>query len=116
MRSLHGICKPIAQVCRRHWTVRYELRPSRRTANLEAAPTRNESLDEQHGSLVVVELATAGPTFRGQDVHPLHHADIFVIEDVAMSDKAADGDRIEIRPKRDRSGYCVNDLRRRHRT
>ena len=49
----------------------------------------------------MVEIATAGLTGRGQDVHPLHHAEIFMIEGVAMRDKAADSDRIEIGPKRD---------------
>ena len=99
--SLRGICKWIAQVCRRRRAVRYGSRLPRRTADLEAAPTRNEFLDEWRSSGAIVETATAGPTIRRQDVHPLHHADILVIEGMAMRDKAAHGDRIEIGPKRD---------------
>src|SRR6516164_1163360 len=36
-----------------------------------------------------VEPATAAPTRDGQDVHPLHHAEILMVEDMAMRDKAA---------------------------
>ena len=35
-----------------------------------------------------------------------------MVEDMAMRDKAAHGDRIEIRPKRDRSRRCEIDVRR----
>jgi len=51
------------------------------------------------GRTIAVERATAGPAIRRQDVHPLHHADIFMIEGMAMGDKAAHSHRIEIRPK-----------------
>ena len=58
-----------------------------RPVNLEFAPARQES-DEWHGGMVAVEHTTARPTFRGQDVEPLHRADILMIEGVAMRDKA----------------------------
>ena len=98
---LPDIIKAIVRIWRGRRAVRYGSRLSWSTANREAAPTCNESLNERHGSLVAVELATAGLTGRGQDVHPLHHADILVIEGVAMRDKAAYRHRIEIGPKRD---------------
>jgi len=38
--------------------------------------------------MVAVEHTTAGLTFRGRDVEPLHRADTLMIEGVAMRDKA----------------------------
>jgi hypothetical protein len=57
--------------------------------------------------MVAVEYATAGLTFRGQDVEPLHHADILVSEDVAMHDKAPGRNRIEVSPKGNRSWRII---------
>ena len=94
--SLPGISMAIASVCRRRPTVRYGSRLSRRTANPEAAPTRSEFLDEGPSSSAIVENAMAGRTFRGQDVEPLHHAEILMIEGMAMPDETADSDRIEV--------------------
>jgi hypothetical protein len=60
--SLPGIRSSIAQLSRRDRAVRYGLRLSHSTANLEAAPTRNHSLNKRHGSSILVELAPAGLT------------------------------------------------------
>src|SRR5215471_2952305 len=100
--SFPGISRTIASVCRSRRAVRYGQRLSSRTANLEAAPTCNKFLDEGC-SRSLVEIATARLTCRGQDVEPLHHADILVSEDVAMHDKAPGGNRIEVSPKGNRS-------------
>jgi hypothetical protein len=59
--------------------------------------------------MVAVEYATAGLTFRGQDIEPLHHADILMSDDVAMHDKAPGGNRIEVRPKGNRSWRIIID-------
>ena len=63
-------------------------------ADLELAPTRQQLAEIWLDSLIAVQLATAGLTGRGQDIHPLHHAEILMIERMAMRDKAADSDRI----------------------
>ena len=57
-----------------------------------------------------VEAATAGLTCGGQDVEPLHHAEILMVDDMTMRDKAAHGDRIEIHPKCDRARRCQIDV------
>ena len=62
--------------------------------------------------MVAVEYATARLTFRGQDVEPLHHADILVREDVAMHDKAPGSNRIEVRPKGNRTWRIIVDASR----
>ena len=82
---------------------------SNRTANLEFDPVRKESLNDWHGGIVAVERATAGLAFGGQDVERLHNTDILMIEGVAMPDKTADSDRIEIRPKGNRSRRRIID-------
>jgi hypothetical protein len=83
---------------------------SNRTANLEElAPVRKESVNDWYGS-ILVEHATAGLAFCGQDIEALHHADILMIEGVAMPDKAAHRHRIEIRPKGDRSWRRIIDV------
>ena len=92
------------------WTIGIGL--SRRTANLEAASARNEALDQRQGGTVAVNPATAGRTFRGQDVEPLHHADILMNEGVAMHDKAPGSDRIKVRPKGNRSWRSIVDVLR----
>ena len=79
-------------------------------ADLEAA--RQARQLRPHWVSSYADRATGGRTFGGQDVHPLHHAEILMVEDMAMRDKAAHGDRIEIRPKRDRSRRCEIDVRR----
>src|SRR5436190_7107209 len=47
--------------------------------------------------------AAAGLVFGREDVQPLHHAEILMGKGVTMHDKAPDGPRIEIGPKRDGS-------------
>src|ERR1700722_807203 len=81
----------------------------RRTgADLEAVLHRQQLL--QIWVLSDVEQATVGPTPGGLDVKPLHHSEILMVDDMAMRDKAAHGDRIEIHPKRDRSRHCQIDV------
>ena len=79
---------------------------------MEAASARDESLDQRQGGTVAVNPATAGRTFRGPDVEPLHHADILMNEGVAMHDKAPGSDRIEVRPKGNRSWRSIVDVLR----
>src|SRR4051794_3093154 len=56
------------------------------------------------GSMVhYVGHATAGLTRAGQDVQPLHHADILMRQDMAMHHEASDGVRIKMNPKGDGS-------------
>src|SRR3954447_785979 len=56
------------------------------------------------GSMVhYVGHATAGLTRAGQDVQPLHHADILMRQDMAMHHEASDGVRMKINPKGDGS-------------
>src|SRR5689334_23369129 len=70
----------------------------RSTANLEAALER---LQKSGCTIALVECTPTRCTLRGQNVHPLHHTQILMIEDVAMRNKTADSHRIEVRPKRD---------------
>ena len=79
---------------------------------MEVASARNESLDQWQRGTVAVKLATAGRTFRGPDVEPLHHADILMNEGVAMHDKAPGSDRIEVRPKGNRTWRIIVDASR----
>ena len=53
---------------------------------------------------------TAGLTFCGQDIDPLHHADVLMVEGVAMRDKATGSDRMEISPIGNRSGRRIIDV------
>jgi hypothetical protein len=78
-------------------------------ADLEAIPHR-QPLPQIWLALSYVDAATAGLTRGGPDVEPLHHAHILMVGDMAMRDKTAHGDRIEIHPKRDRSRYCIIDV------
>src|SRR5689334_15103311 len=82
----------------------------RSTANLQVAPTRYEFLDEWRGGSAIVETATAGLTGRGQDVEALHHAQIFMIQGMAMPDKTADRHWIEIGAKSNRSRWEIIDV------
>src|SRR5438067_13369043 len=50
-----------------------------------------------------IRHAVAGLARGGQDVQPLHHAEILMGQRVAMHDKAPDRPWIEVDPKRDRS-------------
>src|SRR5262249_6155575 len=69
-------------------------------ADLEAVPHRQPRL-QIWLVFSYVDRATAGLTRGGPDIHPLHHAHILMIDGMAMRDKAARRDRIEIHPKRD---------------
>ena len=107
---LRSVWRSIAQTSRTRRAIRFGFRLWKGAANLKAVVARDESLNEWYGRTIAVERATAGPAIRRQDVHPLHHADIFMIEGMAMGDKAAHSHRIEIRPKGNRSRRRIIDV------
>jgi hypothetical protein len=80
----------------------------RATTNLEPAFARQEPFWQAR--MIAFGHATAGLTFCGQDVDPLHHADILMVEGVAMRDKAPGSDRMEISPIGNRSGRRIIDV------